>query len=109
MRAGRLDRMITIERTGAAIDNGYTRKKGDWIAHAAVRAQVTGAPGTERVASGENAASAPTLFKIRWSTDVADVNPKDRIAYGGRVYDIRSVNEIGRREALEILATARTD
>lgn len=113
VRAGELDRRISIERAGSGSDDGYTMKAGEFAELAEVWCKVRPAPGTERFASGENAATAPTRFIIRFRGDWdPQVNPKDRIRYpvgGDRVYDIKSVNELGRREALEILAVARAD
>ena len=72
-------------------------------------ASVTPSPGRERLASAENAASALTIFRTRWSALAADINPKDEIEYRDQRYDIVSVVEIGRREGLEFAAAARTD
>ncbi len=40
---------------------------------------------------------------------MSDIDPKDRVRFEGRVYDIVGVKEIGRREGLEITAVARPD
>ena len=48
-------------------------------------------------------------FQVRWSPDIADLSPLDRITYGGSVYDIAAVHEIGRREGLRVIAVRRTD
>jgi hypothetical protein len=40
---------------------------------------------------------------------VADLSPKDRLTFDGRVFNIIGVKEIGRREGLEISASARAD
>jgi len=37
------------------------------------------------------------------------VNPKDRVRFDGRVFDIYGVKEIPYRAGLEITATARAD
>lgn len=68
--------------------------------------------GRERFVSAETAASATTVFTIRWGSEVADLNAKDRIEYpigSGRVFDIASVSELGRRVGLEIAAVTRGD
>lgn len=109
MRGGRLDRRINLQRTGTPTDDGFRTKPGGFATFATVWARVRPAPGTERFASGETAATAPIVFDIRWSSVVADLNPKDRVLFDGRSYDIKSVNEIGRREGLEILGVARAD
>ncbi|MET4634975.1 phage head closure protein [Kaistia defluvii] len=108
MATGPLDRRITIERYVSARD-ALNNPVEAWSPLATVWASKTDVRDSEKFAAKENGASIETRFQIRWSTDVADVNPKDRINYGGRVFDIVGVKEIGRREGLEISATARAD
>lgn len=108
IRAGSLDRRIEIQRATESRDDlnnvvlTWATLRTVWAAKADVR-------DGERWAAMEVGAEVTTRFTIRWSPYVADVNPKDRIRYGGRTYDIVAVKEIGRREGLEITATARTD
>lgn len=54
-------------------------------------------------------ATLESRFVIRWSSIVADLNPKDRIMFDDREYDIKQVLPIGRRQWLEIHAVARAD
>ena len=111
MRAGTLDRQIAIFTAGIVTNDGGDDVDG-FSSAGAIPASVRPAPGSERLASGENAANAPTVFRIRWSPAVADLNAKDRVEYpvgSGRMYDIKSVVEIGRREGLEIAAIGRSD
>jgi head-tail adaptor len=118
IRAGELDRRIEILRAGTGSDDGYTTRHGADGVWATVWAKVRPAPGIERFASGENAATAPTRFIIRWTANlggespgVERLNAKDKVRYpiGGTVHDIKSVNDLGRREGLDILAVARAD
>jgi SPP1 family predicted phage head-tail adaptor len=62
-----------------------------------------------RQRAGETLASKSYRFTIRYSSDVADVDPRDRVTFDGRTYDVQGVKEIGRREGLEITATARAE
>jgi SPP1 family predicted phage head-tail adaptor len=108
MDAGSLDRRITLLRS-ALINNAYGDPEPGYSELATVWASVKPGPGNERLASAENAANAPTVFRVRWSADVADLNPKDLAEYDGRRFNILSVVEIGRRDGLEIAATGRAD
>lgn len=63
----------------------------------------------ERLQGGGVFSSISDRFLIRWSSDISDLNPKDRIHYNGKVYDIVGVKEIGRRKELEITTAARSD
>lgn len=110
MRAGELDRRVTIER--------YTTEKNEWNEDVEVWAPLATVWCAKRdVSAGESyraqsvSAQITTRFTIRYSSQVADVNPKDRLIYEGRVYNITAVREAaeGRRVALEIDAVARAD
>jgi len=45
-------------------------------------------------------------FKIRYRTDI---NTQNRIVFDGSNWDITDVRQLGRRDGLEIDATARSD
>ena len=104
MRAGRLDRRITIEQPTAAV-NTFGEPVQTWADLATVWASVRAKSGREFFAGGEQA-TADTVFRIRYRSDVTRVM---RISYGGAVYDITAIAEIGRREGLEIIATAEVE
>lgn len=111
LAAGSLDRRITLLRGGIVRDEDGDDVES-WQPLASVWASVRPAPGAERLASAEVAATAPTVIRIRWSRQVADLSPQDRIEYpidSGRQFDIASVIEIGFREGLEIAAIGRAE
>jgi SPP1 family predicted phage head-tail adaptor len=103
MRAGRLDRRITIEGVG----EGRTAS-GDvtetWSTVAVVWAGIRAPRGDEVFAAREEQAERELVFRIRWRSDVT---AKMRIQYDGLTWDIEHVAEIGRREGLELRAKAR--
>src|SRR5689334_12459889 len=103
LRAGDLDRRIELRRQLAGTDD-VGQPNGGWLTVDTVWAQYKPAMGRE-IRDGLVAdTTMPATFRIRWRGDVAT---DWVIRYGGQVYDIASINEIGRREGLEILATAR--
>lgn len=106
--AGRLDRRISILRATTAA-NAFNEKVETWSALVVVWAEAKPVLDGERQAAGQTLASKSIRFTIRHSTAVADVDPRDRIEFDGRTYDINGVKEIGRREGLEITATARAE
>lgn len=64
----------------------------------------------ERWRASEVSASITTRFVVRWSSVSNAVTPKDRVTCEGREYDITGIREKeGRRQWLEITATARID
>lgn len=109
MLAGRLDRRITLQRYAVSY-NAANEPDESWTPDAApVWASWRRASARETLASAEVRAAVSDIFEIRYSAAVADLNPKDRLVYGGRTYDIAGVTEIGRREGLRIEAAARAD
>jgi SPP1 family predicted phage head-tail adaptor len=108
MLAGRLDRRITILRATVAADE-FNEQVETWGTLAVVWAQATPVMDAERQRAGETLASKAYRFTIRYSSDVAAVDPRDRVTFDGRTYDVQGVKEIGRREGLEITATARAE
>lgn len=83
-----------------------------WAKLADVWASKTDVSDGERMRVAELSAEISTRFGILWSEQLADLNPKDRIEYpiaSGTFFDIYSVKEVGRREGIEITATARAD
>lgn len=106
MDAGRLDRRVTLVRRKSGT-NAFGEPVDEWDALATVWANVTPVSDGERVRAGETLSSKLSRFIIRWSSTVSTVDPKDRINYDGSVWDIQGVKEIGRREMIELTASAR--
>lgn len=110
MKATGRDRLITIERATVTQDDpGSGENVETWGTLAQVYAGKHDVSDRERLAASEMQAELTTRFRILFSHTVADVNPKDRVIFEGRTYNIVAVREIGRREGLEISASARAD
>ena len=111
MRAGRLDRRLTIRRA-TRTQNALGETVETWADVATVWASKVDKATAEADARGSGEARAATItthFRIRWSTTTAAVTPLDRVFVGGREFDVTGVREIGRREGVEIMATARAE
>ncbi|MDE0878922.1 MAG: head-tail adaptor protein [Sphingomonas bacterium] len=108
LNAGAIDRRVRIERAGAD-DNGYN-EVDVWGELATVWAQYLPARGQEAREALGREATAPATFRVRWQRLLGDLGAGDRLVFpigeGARVYDIKSVTEMGRREGLEIVAVA---
>ena len=64
----------------------------------------------ERFGNAEAIATITHRFQILWDVNMWDqLDPKCRITFDGRTYDVVAVKEIGRREGIEISATARAE
>jgi len=108
LAAGRLDRRITLQQATITYD-ALNNPAQTWSTLATVWASKMDIRDSERVAAQEVGADITTRFQIRYSDAVSDINPKDRLTFDGRTYEIVNVKEIGRREGLEISAVARID
>jgi SPP1 family predicted phage head-tail adaptor len=108
MEAGRMDRRVTLRRATTAPD-AFNTPIETWSDLATVWAEARPISDRERLAAAEVAASITHRFTIRWSTSMADLSPRDRLIFDGRDHDITAVKEIGRRDGIEITASARSD
>lgn len=119
MRYGRLDRRIVIQRKTQTLD-AYGSPVETWTELSTRWAALTPVNGDERFSTPEINASQQVEFLVRWSSSIADLTPQDRILYpvpsgdspeipDASVYDLVAVHEVGRREALRIIATRQPD
>lgn len=102
MKAGKLDREITIERQGEPYDDGYTTVPGEWEALATVPAQVMEQGGHEYLTAEAVEATERLVFRVRWM----EVKTTDRVRYGEQLCNIMNVKELGRFDGLEIMTVA---
>ena len=107
LAAGNLDREVTIVRTAPGTRNDYNEAVPGDETEVVRWASVKPAPGFERFQSAETAAQAVTRFVFHWEDGLIRVT--DRLRHNGREYQISAVEEIGRREGLEVLAVARAE
>ena len=101
MRAGGLDRRMTLERFTSEPDPIYGTPIKTWAPLATVWAEVRQQSGREYL-SAQGAmmvAERLVVFFIRW---YPDLTVQDRVVHDGRVHDIREVREIGRRDGVEL-------
>lgn len=108
MEAGKLDRRITLQPR-LMTKNGFNEDVETWPDGLEVWSSYEPVKDGERLRAAEVAASITARFQIRWSPDVAGLSEVDRLAFDGRSFDIVAVKEIGRREGMEISATARAE
>lgn len=110
MRAGTIDRKITIQRKTSDTSNSGEPIE-TWSDLSTRWASIRPLTGTERL-SGENlVAKEQVEFRTRWSAAIADLSPLDRIIYPPtasptdlQIYNIVQASELGRKEAMLVLA-----
>lgn len=104
LRAGELDRRITIQRLSVTRGNLGEELKG-WTTVATVWAKVEVDAGGEEFRALQRTASQTARFTIRYR---AGISPKDhRVVYQGRVYEIEDVAEPDRIKTLVLTGYAR--
>jgi len=109
MGAGKYDRLINLMRSTKTEDGVGQPIETFSSLKEKVPAKHNPISDGERLHGGGVFSSVSDRFRIRWSNIVSDLNPKDRVQYNGKDYDIVGVKEIGRRKELEITASARVD
>lgn len=100
-----MDRRITIEQNTPTRSAAGAEVEA-WATLATLWAEVNPRGGRETFAAQATQAETTTVFRIRFRSDIAR---KMRINYGGNLYDIASIAEVGTREGLDILATAQVN
>jgi SPP1 family predicted phage head-tail adaptor len=104
MRAGRLTRRITIQVNSSSTTNGYGEKIKQWTDQATVWAEKRDLSMRELFQAGQIYPEVTTAFIMRYSTGIT---PMNRIYFGGKYYDIRSVIDVDdQQRELRLLCTA---
>lgn len=110
MRAGKIDRKITIQRkTSNESNSGEVIET--WTDLSTRWASIAPLVGTERLIGENLIAKEQVQFRTRWADVIADLSPQDRIIYppttsptDKEIYNIIQASEIGRKDEFLILA-----
>ncbi|XUU60645.1 head-tail adaptor protein [Erythrobacter sp. HA6-11] len=107
MRAGKLDRVVAIERRGPAQHDGRSRKPGPWGTVGKRRASVQPARGRETQEAEGRSGQQPMSFWFRYDRVTSSVTEQDSLVHEGRRYEITAPPmEVGRREGIEVIGVA---
>lgn len=102
MRAGKLDKTITLQRFTTTVDD-YGTPVETWTTLATVRAQVIQASTEEFMRAFGASTETAVIFRIRF---LDGVTLADRVDHAGKLYDIKETKEIGRRQGLDLRCVA---
>lgn len=109
MRAGRLRHKVRLERF-TETQSAFGEPVKAWALLKEVWASVEPLKGAERQRAQQQAAAEDVRIVLRWSSDIASLNSKDRVVYGSKVYDIKSVLNINERNSeINIMAVEHLD
>ena len=93
MRSGRLNKKITIQKTTQA-QSSIGEATDTWLTYAVRWASIEPLLGREYFESQQVNAEETIRFRIRY---LSGVTPKMRISWDSRLFDIRSVVNVGER------------
>lgn len=103
---GLADRRLTIQGLSATQD-AAGQPIETWADGLTVWSRLINQSGGERFTAQQVMGSSVTTFRIRFREGL-DVKT-NRVWYEGRAYDIHAIRELGRREAIEIDCSARSE
>lgn len=98
MRSGRLDRLLSVERSTETID-AYGVPVSSWQTVSTLRSELMESATTE--ADRDRGASTEARLKFR-TRFVPGITLADRVTYAGASFNIVALEEIGRHRGLEI-------
>ncbi|MDE4173668.1 phage head closure protein [Phaeobacter sp. PT47_59] len=98
IRAGKLDRQITIERKGETVAASGA-VMSEWLPVATIRAELVQRSADEYLAGFGEADAGGAVFRIRY---LAGITTADRVTCDGEAYDIDEIAELGRKRGLEL-------
>jgi len=108
MRAGPLDRRITLERYGISYNSDFEPIEG-WTELGKRWASKEDVSDGEKVRAAQVGASVTTRFRVRYDGLTSTITAADRLTCEGLEYEIQGLKELGRREGLEITASRSGD
>ncbi len=106
--SGERDRLITLQKKTYTLD-GFGGEVITWTTIGERWASSKPVKDGERFGNQEAIATITHRFQIPWDRVAALTDPTYRVLFDGRFYDVVAVKEIGRREGIEISATARAE
>lgn len=112
MNPGAMDRRIRIDEATETQDPGSGATEQTWLPRLTCWAEKRNLPGAEFYQAQQMAATADVVWRIRWPSAISPTPDESwRLVElaDDRIYDLVAVQEIGRRDGLEIRARARAD
>jgi SPP1 family predicted phage head-tail adaptor len=108
MRAGKLDRRITIQRNEPTTSSSGAQRE-NWVDVADWYAQSVPFKGGERYADQQLVGFGFVTLKLRWATEISELSVLHRFILDGWQYDILDVRETVRREVIEVDGKKRSE
>lgn len=107
IRAGKLDRRVTILRRGPIVDDGYQSRPGSLQPIATRSASVKPKMGREPIEAAGREGLTVMSFWMRFDSLTRTIGPSDALELDDLRYEILAPPiQVGRREGIEVLAVA---
>lgn len=106
MDAGELDRTIELFSPTAAVDDGYTITPGGFASQGTRKAKYIPAMRREIFEAAGREANLPVVFEVRSDTMTRQIIETWRIGFDSATFDVKGVQQVGRRQYLRIEALA---
>jgi len=107
MNIGNMDRRIALQ-SQVLTTNNYGQRDSSWSTYATVWASIKYMGGSEKLADDQINSTQTVQFAVRYSTDTDGAKASDRVVYNGNNYEVLYVQEIGRREGINIVCELRS-
>lgn len=101
MNIGDLDRRITIQSLDSTQDPVTGHWKKDWSDWKILAASKVDMPAHDRMQANQIINIGDEVFTIRYNSGV---NTTQRISWDGNLYELKSIQEIGRKRWMRIIA-----
>ena len=102
MNIGFLDRRIVIQSASRTADV-YGQTVPSWSTYVTVWAALDNKSASSAVLEEQETSTNRVTWRVRSSTQTRAVTPKYRISYGGDIYNILAVQEVGRKNELHFI------
>lgn len=110
MRAGRLDKLVTLDKRTRTRDPASGELVDTWSPLGEQWAEMLDGRAVERYGAAQKLAEVSVGFRLRWSPALLVLTPDEhRLRWEGFVYDVKGVVEIQRRQGVAVLCEARAE
>lgn len=107
MRPGKMRHRVALQRY-TATQNSHGEEAKTYTALDTVWASVEPLTGKELLSAQQTESSIDLRVRVRYSSTISTLRPKDRVVFGSRTFEILSVINPGERNAqLELMCKER--
>lgn len=106
MDAGKLDRIITLLKRAADIDDGYTTRPGSWESEGTRKARYLPAMAKEIYEHSGRGEQLPAVFEFRSDTLTRQIDATWKLEFEGRTYEVTGTQTVDRNRYIRVTGIA---